>query len=409
MNIYNFPLIGKELNVLSLTILILSCVIALAFESTFCFLLSQYETNRQSVIKLGVLDKKLASSRGKIKNYALVVISQIIALIVSVFFLLLCVGSIMLVYSKDNTLKIFNLSFVLSYENNAHILSSNLDFVTANETGYGMIVELFASMTGILLAITCFMNTILTILSVRNKRILFKERYNVIKNLEEEQKAQKIKEELELIKSESSFVPHTEVAKPVQNEQTQTVLKVTTEEDNNHSLSTTTVEVKEDQGNNRLIARSPYRISFIGRLAMLDKENQQPYSTIKNKLLSYSNINSRVSWGCEKFNFHRDTLIKLVIRGKSVIAYFNIDVKDITDTSIRYEEVKESKVNSDFSIRIKLINNARIKYAEKLITLIMEKNKINLRRNFTEQDYTVKTMTIEDCLLDGTAKKNILE
>ncbi len=106
-----------------------------------------------------------------------------------------------------------------------------------------------------------------------------------------------------------------------------------------------------------LWAQSPvsirYRRSFLSRFIQADEVLQGYYEELKNQLLSYEGVKSRISWKADTFYKGRKTLVKTDIRGKRLYIYFAIQPKDLEGSKIRFTEVSESKPDTPVLIKIK--------------------------------------------------------
>ena len=68
-----------------------------------------------------------------------------------------------------------------------------------------------------------------------------------------------------------------------------------------------------------------YSRSFTARVTQADDTLKGYYSEIKNELLSYDLVKSRISWKHDAFNRGRLQLAKLVVRGKNLCVYLALD------------------------------------------------------------------------------------
>ena len=68
-----------------------------------------------------------------------------------------------------------------------------------------------------------------------------------------------------------------------------------------------------------------YSRSFTARVTQADDTLKAYYSEIKNELLSYDVVKSRISWKHDAFNRGRLQLAKLVVRGKNLCVYLALD------------------------------------------------------------------------------------
>ncbi len=82
-------------------------------------------------------------------------------------------------------------------------------------------------------------------------------------------------------------------------------------------------EVTVDGKTFRMVIR--YSRSFLARVIQAPDTLKSYYSEIKNEILSYENVKSRISWKHDAFNSGRNQLVKLVVRGKNLCVYLALD------------------------------------------------------------------------------------
>ncbi len=152
------------------------------------------------------------------------------------------------------------------------------------------------------------------------------------------------------------------------------------------------------------INRSPYDVSFVGRLHLIDVESQQRYVELKQELAKYSLLSDRISWKQERFSFHKVNLAKFVVRGKSLMIYFNIDVAKLENLNLRYEVLEGDK---NYTIRVKLTNRLKQKSALELVKYVMYVNELKLRRTPLAVEYEVANYDEEKLVELGLAKKRL--
>lgn len=451
MYIPSFPIVGKEFNTVSIINLIVFAFASLVYVITFSTLMYHYSSKTTLLVKNGAYDKQVKERKGKVK----------FSVLKSLFFVFCYICE--LVY-----LAVFVLSFYLVYLKQEFSLGGFLfNLNTANENGFiftltsslinlgpspriGFLVEFAASINSILLVLLSLTTIILLRSNLHDVRVAYKERYQVILALEstpseevKEEKVEEIKEEpvkeesVEEVKEEPITVESTEEVKeePAKEESTEEVKEESITEESIEEVKEEPVkeepveEVKEDVEEAPLkeesvdeeetkdddvetqehqltptINRSPYDVSFVGRLHLIDVESQQRYVELKQELAKYSLLSDRISWKQERFSFHKVNLAKFVVRGKSLMIYFNIDVAKLENLNLRYEVLEGDK---NYTIRVKLTNRLKQKSALELVKYVMYVNELKLRRTPLEVEYEVANYDEEKLVELGLAKKRI--
>ena len=447
MYIPSFPIVGKEFNTVSIINLIVFAFVSLVYVITFSTLMYHYSSKTTLLVKNGAYDKQVKERKGKVK----------FSVLKSLFFVFCYICE--LVY-----LAVFVLSFYLVYLKQEFSLGGFLfNLNTANENGFiftltsslinlgpspriGFLVEFAASINSILLVLLSLTTIILLRSNLHDVRVAYKERYQVILALEstpseevKEEKVEEIKEEpvkeesVEEVKEEPITVESTEEVKeePAKEESTEEVKEESITEESIEEVKEELVEeVKEDVEEAPLkeesvdeeepreeddveaqehqltptINRSPYDVSFVGRLHLIDIESQQRYVELKQELAKYSLLSDRISWKQERFSFHKVNLAKFVVRGKSLMIYFNIDVARLENLNLRYEVLEGDK---NYTIRVKLTNRLKQKSALELVKYVMYVNELKLRRTPLAVEYEVANYDEEKLVELGLAKKRI--
>ena len=147
-------------------------------------------------------------------------------------------------------------------------------------------------------------------------------------------------------------------------------------ENDNEDLDELEDEVKERhfvKDNSGRIVMVSLRKSFEAKLIQSSPQLHSVYSIIKNELLSYNKVNSRISWGYDSFNRGRNQVAKLVIRGKSLYLYLALDPNYYVDTKYNFTDESDVKKYQKVPFKMKVKSNLSIKYAKELIADCMEK------------------------------------
>ncbi len=113
--------------------------------------------------------------------------------------------------------------------------------------------------------------------------------------------------------------------------------------------------------------------TFTAKLIQSEEYVKDYYTEIKNELLSYKKVHSRMSKKRESFNFGRNCLARLTIRGKTLRLHLALDAKDYEETKYKVEDMSEVKSLADTALMYRIKNDRRVKYAKDLIAAVMEK------------------------------------
>ena len=128
-------------------------------------------------------------------------------------------------------------------------------------------------------------------------------------------------------------------------------------------------------------------ISFSDKLSQSAPEVINYYNEIKNELLSYNKVKSKISFRHESFRLGMPIVAKLKIRGKSLYLFLALDPNDYKDTKYKVKDMSELSNSKDVPTMYKINLPRRVTYAKELIADLMKnitaiKNKQKGRNNY---------------------------
>lgn len=116
-----------------------------------------------------------------------------------------------------------------------------------------------------------------------------------------------------------------------------------------------------------------YNRSFRARLIQSSDEVKEWYGTLKNAILAYKRVSSRISWKQESFSYRRNPVAKLFLKGKTLYLYLPLNASDYADTKYKLEDVSKISQFAETPALYKLKSERRIKYAQDLIDEVCTK------------------------------------
>lgn len=143
------------------------------------------------------------------------------------------------------------------------------------------------------------------------------------------------------------------------------------DEKNNHQIKLDDSEVElskkeilSEEEIKKLIIKGTKR-SFLERISLLDSDTKDYYIKLKNKLLSYPNIKSKMSFSFDSFLLKNNVILRIQIRGKHIRLYYALnpadyDIKTMKDLS----NVNRYKTTP---LMLKITSNLAFKRAMRLI------------------------------------------
>ncbi len=232
------------------------------------------------------------------------------------------------------------------------------------------------------------------------------EKTEAIEEVKEEAPEEKA-EAIEEVEEEAAEVVE-EVAEEATEEKSEVIEEATEEAADDKAVITEEVIEETDEETNDEFKfsgnSSRLKTSFLCRLIQAEKETADYYSQLKNCLLSYKGVNSRVSWFFDSFNKGRNHCAKLNIRGKTVIMYIALDPKDYSLSKYHHTDVSDKAKYAKTPMMLRVRSARALKYATELISIWMEKNGVK-QTEVKDVDYALPYETNEALLERGLIKK----
>ncbi|MBQ8309399.1 MAG: hypothetical protein IJX80_00115 [Clostridia bacterium] len=161
---------------------------------------------------------------------------------------------------------------------------------------------------------------------------------------------------------------------------------------------------RESRGEIRIVTR--YRRSYQSRMAQSQGSVQDYYNEIKNLLLSYKGVKSRISWNYEAFNLGRTHLAKFNAKTRTLYIYMALNPEELADSKYTFKDMSSKKKYASVPVLMKVKGDRKFKHALELIVMLCEE-KLGLQKKkvVEEVDYKVPYKTTEELVNDGTVKK----
>ena len=113
------------------------------------------------------------------------------------------------------------------------------------------------------------------------------------------------------------------------------------------------------------------------------------YSDLKNHILSYQDVKSRLSWKFDSYNRGRDQLFKIKVRGKTICIYLALD-PDNYEVSKYHHEAIDAKIFEDVPMLFKIKSGLGLRKAKQLVDDTMAKFGIEKSEKPKFVDYVAK-------------------
>lgn len=116
-----------------------------------------------------------------------------------------------------------------------------------------------------------------------------------------------------------------------------------------------------------------YRRSFRSRLIQ-EAPIQDVYTEVKNTLLGYGGVKSRMCRSGENFRANGEKIAKFVITGKKLSVFLALDPKEFENSNYRFEDVSDKKSHRETPLRVKITSRRSLKQVKELLGILAAKN-----------------------------------
>lgn len=137
---------------------------------------------------------------------------------------------------------------------------------------------------------------------------------------------------------------------------------------------------EESEGDEKILVTADKRVilvaynrSFTAKLIQGGETLQRRYGAVRNMLLGYGKVKSRVSWKCDTLRSGRTALAKIAVRGKTLSLYLALDPNDPVAVKYGAEDASEVRQFAAVPLRLKIKSERKLKYAAELIARLAEK------------------------------------
>lgn len=149
-----------------------------------------------------------------------------------------------------------------------------------------------------------------------------------------------------------------------------------------------------------------YDRSFTARIIQADDDQKSWYTDIKNELLSYKKVHSRISWKRESYNLGRNQIARIAFRGLTMCLYLPLNAEDFADSKYKVEDVSDNASYVDTPCLYRIKNDKRVRYAKELIAMVLEKvDGVKTEREAV--DYYLPYEGTVELINKGLIKRNI--
>ena len=132
-----------------------------------------------------------------------------------------------------------------------------------------------------------------------------------------------------------------------------------------------------------------YSRSFTANLIQSEDVVKDYYSELKNHILSYKGVKSRISWKFDSYNRGRDQLFKMKLRGKTICLYCALDPNEFDQSKYHHEAI-DAKIFEDVPMLAKIKSGLGLRKAKELVDFVMARFEIEKDEKAKTVDYVAK-------------------
>ena len=132
-----------------------------------------------------------------------------------------------------------------------------------------------------------------------------------------------------------------------------------------------------------------YSRSFEANVIQSDDTVKDYYSELKNHILSYKGVKTKISWKFDSFGRGRDQLFKMKLRGKTICLYCALNPDDF-DKSKYHHEAIDAKIFAEVPMLVKIKSGLGLRKAKELVDIVMANYGIEKNPKFVPVDYVAK-------------------
>ncbi len=139
--------------------------------------------------------------------------------------------------------------------------------------------------------------------------------------------------------------------------------------------------------NDKLSIPETQKKPFSEKLINSKKDVRNFFNKLHNELASYKKVNSRISFRGMSYKKGRVLLAKIGIRGKTLTAYFNLDVNEFNPNVYFQKDMSDVKAYEEVPFAVKIKSERACNNAIKLTSIIAERYSLEKNPNFKEINF----------------------
>lgn len=138
--------------------------------------------------------------------------------------------------------------------------------------------------------------------------------------------------------------------------------------------------------------------TFENKLRQSDDDAKEYYSVIKNKMLSYDGVKSRVSKLADTFKCNGEVMCKITVSGKTLLVNLCLDCSKYDAKYFKFVDVGDMSKFADTPMRIKIKNKLTLKRCLEIIDLMFAEKNV-LSSAIENVDYVSQYPRVENAVI----------
>ncbi len=153
-----------------------------------------------------------------------------------------------------------------------------------------------------------------------------------------------------------------------------------------------------------------YKRSFVAKIIGSDEDVKGYYSDLKNAILAYGKVRSQINWTNDRFSIGNESVIKIGMRGKTLVMYLALDPAEFPETVYHQKFAGDTKMYESTPMMVKIKTKAAVKKSIRLIDLCMERyGAVKEEREAVDYAAQYFFRTDEELLAEGLIKTAIVD
>ena len=126
------------------------------------------------------------------------------------------------------------------------------------------------------------------------------------------------------------------------------------------------------------------KTSFAKKLLRLDSNIKTYFNILHNELVSYKNVNDRLSQKCMSYRLGRKLIAKMTVRGKTLNLHLAIDTANFDKKVYFQKNFADKKAYLEVPFTVKVKSDRGVNNAVKLISALMLNSEVQKKKNTIE-------------------------